>query len=308
MGELFAIIALILFSINIIVTKVASGLLHIKIGFFISILVNVLFALILFLGHFIIRDSSFVINWPAFFFFMLAGFFSTYLGRWLFFETIIKIGPSKASMFQVTNPIFTVIFAGIVLGERLTFTDWLSIVLMISGLITISYIPMQQRNRERQHLVGFIHNFSLKYYIIPGVWIAILSSLSYAISNILRGSAVQEWNEPILGALLGAIIGLLFHMAFSLKTKNIVATIKKANPKGVKLYIVSGICTISAQIFLLSSMLYIPISIANLITLSTPILVTPLSYFLLKNVENINFRIIVGGVLVLVGINVVIIF
>ncbi|WP_017728758.1 DMT family transporter [Halalkalibacterium ligniniphilum] len=308
MGELFAIIALVLFSINIILTKIASGLLNIKVGFLISITVNVLFASLLFIGHLVIRESSFMIHWPAFFLFLLAGFFSTYLGRWLFFETIIKIGPSKASMFQVSNPIFTVIIAGLLLGERLTYTDWISIFLMISGLLTISYVPSQQRHALRKDLVRFANLHSLKDYIMPGVWIALLSALSYAVSNILRGVAVQDWNEPILGALLGAIVGLGFHMVFSLKTKNIFTTLKEADRFALKLYCLSGICTISAQIFLISSMFYIPISIANLITLSTPILVTPLSYFLLKNAENITLRTIVGGVLVLIGINVVVIF
>ncbi|GAE27601.1 hypothetical protein JCM9140_3754 [Halalkalibacter wakoensis JCM 9140] len=308
MGEIFAIIALILFSINIIVTKVASNLLNIKVGFFISISVNVIFASVLFISHLLIRDSTFYIHWPAFFFFVCAGFFSTYLGRWLFFETIIKIGPSKASMFQVSNPIFTVIIAGLILGERLALTDWISILFMITGLLTISYIPSQHRQAFRRDLARIVAFPSLKEYIMPGVWIALLSALSYAISNILRGVAVLKWNEPILGALLGALIGLGFHMIFSLKTKNLMKTIKNANRKAIKLYCVSGICTISAQIFLISSMFYIPISIANLITLSTPILVTPLSYFLLKNSENITVRTIVGGLMVLVGINIVVLF
>lgn len=111
-----------------------------------------------------------------------------------------------------------------------------------------------------------------------------------------------------MGALLGALVGLGFHMVFSLKTKNIFNTIRKADKVAVKLYVISGICTISAQIFLISSMVYIPISIANLITLSTPILVTPLSYFLLKNSEKITFRTIIGGLMVLVGINIVVLF
>lgn len=308
MGELFAIIALVLFSINIIVTKVASGLLNIKVGFLISITVNVIFASLLFVGHLLIRESSFYIHWLAFLFFVLAGFFSTYLGRWLFFETIIKIGPSKASMFQVSNPIFTVIIAGLLLGERLTYTDWISILLMLAGLITISYIPSQQRLAYRRDLVRFVPFQSVKDYIIPGVWIALLSAFSYAISNILRGVAVQDWNEPILGALIGAVVGIGFHIIFSLKTHNIMDTLKRADRLAIKLYCVSGVCTISAQIFVISSMFYIPISIANLITLSTPILVTPLSYFLLKNSENITARTIIGGLLVLIGINIVVIF
>jgi hypothetical protein len=41
------------------------------------------------------------------------------------------------------------------------------------------------------------------------------SSLAYAIGNVLRGSAVRSWNEPILGALIGAACGLALQVAFS---------------------------------------------------------------------------------------------
>ncbi len=39
------------------------------------------------------------------------------------------------------------------------------------------------------------------------------SSLAYAIGNVLRGSAVRSWNEPILGALIGAASGLALQVA-----------------------------------------------------------------------------------------------
>ena len=70
-------------------------------------------------------------------------------------------------------------------------------------------------------------------------------------------------------------------------------------------YALTGMLTISAQVCVIASMRYIPVSIANLITLSTPVLVTPASYFLLKNREGITLRTIFGSTLVLVGINII---
>ncbi len=51
---------------------------------------------------------------------------------------------------------------------------------------------------------------------------------------------------------------------------------------------------------------YIPISIANLITLSTPVIVTPVSFLLFKNKEGITLKTIVGIVLVMVGISLIV--
>jgi multidrug transporter EmrE-like cation transporter len=54
---------------------------------------------------------------------------------------------------------------------------------------------------------------------------------------------------------------------------------------------------------ILASMRYIPVSVAaNLITLSIPILVTPVSYFLFKNQEGITYQTLIGIGLVLSGL------
>ncbi|WP_375141679.1 hypothetical protein [Bacillus sp. EB600] len=68
------------------------------------------------------------------------------------------------------------------------------------------------------------------------------------------------------------------------------------------MYFSSGMITISAQISVTASMIYIPISIANLITMSTPVIVTPISYFLFKNQEGITLRTVAGIILVMAGI------
>ena len=49
-----------------------------------------------------------------------------------------------------------------------------------------------------------------------------------------------------------------------------------------------------------------PVSVVALITLCTPLLVFPASYFLLKNDEGINPRTVVGAALTLAGIAMII--
>src|SRR3954447_25258071 len=123
-GEALALLALILFSTNIILTKVATSRVNSNLGFLISVSVNVLFAALLLLIQFIFFDQG-TIGWDkkGFFLFLAEGFFSTYLGRWFFFETIAKLGATRASAFQVSNPLFTTIIAWGFLGEKLNLTD-----------------------------------------------------------------------------------------------------------------------------------------------------------------------------------------
>lgn len=308
MGELLALLALVLFSANIIITKIATARLNLNVGFLISVGVNVLFASFLFLIQMIFfKEGNLEWNTKGFFLFLSAGLFSTYLGRWFFFETIDKLGPTRASAFQVSNPLFTTIIAWLFMGERLRLMDLSAIILILFGLLLVSYISQSSVKREiaasRETLeVESIHRFSFKSILQSGILLAFLSSFSYAIGNVVRGVAVQNWNEPILGGILGAFLGLLLHAVTNKSTRDFWSQFRNSDSIGVLLYIISGMITISAQISVIASMRYIPISIANLITLSTPIIVTPVSFFLFKNQEAITYRTIIGIILVMGGI------
>lgn len=135
----------------------------------------------------------------------------------------------------------------------------------------------------------------------------LMGAVAYAVGNVLRGVAVEEWNEPIAGALLGALVGVVLHFSTNVNTRSFLNQLIDADRKGLLLYVVSGILTIVGQISVIASMWYIPVSIANLITLSTPVLVIPISYFLLRNREGITFRTILGAALVLLGISAILI-
>ena len=314
MGEMLAIFALVLFSSNIIITKIASSRANMNLGFLISVGMNILFGSILLTVQLLFFSEG-PIEWntKGFFLFLLGGVFSTYLGRWFFFETIDKLGPTRASAFQTSNPLFTAVIAWLFLGEILHWADVAAIVLILFGLFLVSFVPQVAAKQEaaagreqlspNHQLKQFV---SIKWLIQSGILLAFLSSLSYALGNIVRGVAIQSWQEPILGGVLGAFAGFVLHTVTNKHTRHFFLELKKSDSIGIILFAISGCITITAQILVIASMHYIPISIANLITLSTPVLVTPVSYFLFKNQENVTAVTILGIILVLSGITLVI--
>jgi drug/metabolite transporter (DMT)-like permease len=316
MGEFLAISALVLFSCNIILTKVASSRLNLHLGFLISVTVNVLFSLLLLFGQLLFRENAIQWNMLGFLLFLAAGFFNTYLGRWFFFDSIAILGPAKASTFQVSNPLFTILIAWAFMGEKLAVFDIVSIIVVLLGLFLVSYNPHAFTRNQTAIAMELIEvdpkttkkAFHWNLLLKSGIFLAVFSTLSYAIGNVLRGAGIAHWNEPILGGLIGAAMGLFLHFVTNSNTKNVWKQLNQADRQGVLLYVISGILTITAQILVIASMWYMPISIANLITMSTPLLVTPLSYFLLKNEEGITRITIIGIVMVLVGISTIILY
>jgi drug/metabolite transporter (DMT)-like permease len=122
------------------------------------------------------------------------------------------------------------------------------------------------------------------------------------VGNVLRGAGSRRWDEPVLGALLGAIAAILLQLALTRDNARNWRTLREADRVGILLFAVSGAMTITAQMCVISAMGYLPVAVVALITLCTPMLVLPMSYFLLGNQEGITARTLFGGALVLGGI------
>ena len=307
-GYVLSALALLLFTAAILTTKAAARRIPLGPGFMIATVVNVVFASLAVALQFGLRIEPLQWNLQALALFAVAGGFSTYLGRWFFYESVVRFGPAKASIFQISSPLFTALIAWIVLGEGMTVLLAFGMLLSIFGLMLVSYKPgFFTRGPSVAAAQTSLHQRFLQSVFLLGLG----SSLAYAIGNVLRGSAVRAWDEPILGALAGATSGLILQLMFRSSNHQSDSTLrlkglKSADRRGVCLYVLIGICTITAQMCVISAMRYIPLSVATLVTLCTPILVFPLSHLIWRGQDDITAMTLAGAGLTLLGIFIVV--
>lgn len=312
-GELFATAALVLFSCNIVLTKLASGRLNLNLGFLVSVAVNVLFAALLLAVHLAWRSDGVLWNSQGFYLFLLAGGFSTFLGRWFFLESVVRFGPSRASIFQVTSPLFTALLAWIFLRETLQPLEMAGMGLAIGGLLLVVPVPgflskpRADTAAPAAQVVAAAGPGWLQSLLQSALLMGLGSSLAYSLGSVFRGAAIRRWDEAVLGALIGAVGGLVLHTLFSRDKKKLPAQLKAADRRGMLLFAASGVLTISAQLCLILALKYIPVSVASLITLCTPVLVFPMSYLLLKNSEEVTPLTLLGGALTLAGVALIVV-
>lgn len=306
-GVILAIAALCMFSANVLVVKQGSKQISLDLGFLLSVGVNLLFCTLLLAGQLALFEHGLSWSWRAAFFFMLGGAFSTYLGRWFFFEAVVRMGSARASLFQVSSPVFAAFIAWIALGEALAPILWGAMVFTISGLALIGYVPgmfssfQHGARKSNATAPNTARNFFTK---ITGstFMLGMGGSVAYAISTVVRGAAIRDWNEPLIGALLGAATGLLLHLLFSPEIRTVPARLREADRRGIHLFIVCGALTILAQICAIWSLRYIEVALSSLITLSTPLIVIPGGYFLFAKEEILSSRTWIGGAMVLAGV------
>jgi len=299
LGEAYALASLLLFSIHIIVTKVASARMDIQLGFLVSVGVNVGVAVLIVAAQLLVQWRLPAWSAYGFFAFLVAGAFTTYLGRWFFLESVVRFGPTRASLFQTGVPVCTTLIAWLVLGDRLSTLALAGIALTVFGLFVVLYVPGARRPavsapEPNRSWLGWIFRSAML--------LGAAAALAYATGNVLRGSALRHWDEPLVGGLLGAISGFALHLLFGGRARGLVGALRRADPRGVHLFALTGMANICAQMMMILSLRHIPVAITTLLTSCVPLLVIPMSVVFLRGAERIDGRTVLGTALAVCGV------
>lgn len=239
--------------------------------------------------------------------FALAGICSTYLGRWLVFKSIELVGPSSAAGLQCTSPMLTAVVGWIFLGEAIGVTGFIGMGLGILGLAAMSF-GIGQAQKPALPAVAARPPMRQGGFILSTVLFGLGSAAAYSASYVFRASAVRDWNEPLLGATIGAAAGLL---TLALASRNKLAGYMReirANPAPTRIYFGVGVFQFTAQALVIASMRYIPASLAALISMCTPLAVMPISYFVLRKREKLGYATVFGIFITLVGMALVVFY
>ena len=302
LGELLACTSLLLYSVNSLITKVGVGRVSVNVGFMVAVAVNILFAALLLAGQLLLQATPLVWNWPGFFFFVLAGICTTLFGRFFYYEAVANFGPARASVYQLAIPVFSAALAALFLGERLGPLTLLGGLITMLGLFIAVYVPGSFRSATtapRRVVTGSLYK---RILMSSATTLCLTGSFSYGVGNLMRGAAVQRWDEPVLGALVGAGAALLALILSSADARRALTEIGAANRTGVLLFVVNGTLNISAQMTGIMALRYIEVAVASLIASCVPILVIPLSWLFLRRQEHLSLRLLAGALVATGGV------
>lgn len=234
--------------------------------------------------------------------FAVAGVFSTYLGRWLVFKSIELMGPSRAAGVQSTSPLVTALFGWLLLGEVLGPAGFAGIAMGIAGLVGMSAgaVPPPAPGRVRAVRQGG--------FVSGALLVGLGSAAAYSGSHVFRAAGVRDWNEPLLGTLIGALAGLAALLLASRRQLAVYLREVRAQPGGAGVYFAVGGLQFVAQALVIASMKFIPASMAALISMSTPLVVMPVSYFVLRKQENLTWATVSGICITLGGIALLVLY
>jgi drug/metabolite transporter (DMT)-like permease len=291
MGIALALLAMVAFATNILITRYAVLRLSVEAGFFIVLACNVAFSGAIYAAELSVRAAPFSWNWSGAAWFVVAGVVGTFLARRLLFETVRLVGPARASVFHSATPVFSLIAAWVLVNERLGGYEFALIAMVWAGLWLTHQPPAGAA-------AGEVPAAQLR----RGMLLGILTIAGFGVGNAIRGVGVREWSEPALGTLISSLAAVLLQLLATRDWGRVAAEFRNGRPGGIALYAGCGFATTLGTIFVTLAMERVEIALAALVVHTTPLVIFPYSVFILRNREKLTARTALGALVVLGGI------
>lgn len=290
-GEFYAVLALLLFAANVFIVRPASARVGLHVGFLVVLISNTGFAVLLLLGQELTRDEPLRADLFALGLFALAGVFANYLGRWGYFRTIHTLGPSRASAVQNSSPLFAVLLAWLLLGQALGGHQLVLMGVVVWGLYLTS-------SAGRAGRLVTARGGNPKGEVV----VALAAAGAYAMGNVIRGGAVGRWQEPVLGAFVGAVAAAATYVAVHVRLRRLPTLLHGLPRGGLLLWTLSGSIMICAQAAMIAATAYLPVGVVVAVSAATPAIVIPASVLLFGNAEQVTLRVASGAALITCGV------
>ncbi len=283
-----------------------------QVGLFVTVLINNLINIVVLLIFYATQPFP-KANLRGVAFFVVAGLLTTFLGRLLLFNTIQRVGASRATSLKITSPFFTVLVGVIFLKEIISLQGYLGIALVLAGVLFISretslngngknsLTKAPGKDGEEVEKADFSKAKDANYVVI-GIVLGVLTGLSFGIGNVFRKLGVTYYPYPIIGVAIASFTALICVFAIILWQGKLNLLPKVFRREVLESYIPGGICTSLGLYSFFYSLNVTPVSIANSIEAIEPMFVFMFSYMFFKKEEGVSLKVVISGLAIIMGV------
>ncbi len=221
-----------------------------------------------------------------------AGVIHFILGRMSAYTGIRLIGANRAVPIFSGSILIAVLLGIFLLGEPLTISLVLAVLLIVGGIILIGITGGSETGKSGMPGGS----------LVKGVLAALGAALCWGVSPMLVKIGLKEVGSPLLAAFVSytaasVVIGVsLFHPRNNEK-------LRRLSRASLIPIIIAAITVSVAQILRYTALDYSPVSIVEpLAGSANNLLIFPLSFLINREIEAFSLRIILGAIAVVVGV------
>jgi drug/metabolite transporter, DME family len=280
-GKLLALITAICFGLNPVVLKLGfsrrgTSEVALVVGLAVTVPIYLLVAPLL--GGFEFGR----VTVPALIGFILGGLFGTGIGRRWMYIAIERIGASPATAIKNSAPVITTFLAVLFLAEEVTLLQWAAIASIVVG---ITFVTWKQ-------------GAGLRQLRDVGVLAAVGSALSYGVRPLFLKFGLDEVDVPLTAALIGAVAALVYVSLFT----RIDRMRDGLRGRSAPYFIGAGVLQAFGFLALTFGLSTEDVSIVYPVTSTAPLFTLAFTALLLRGVETLTWRIVLGAAAVVGGV------
>jgi uncharacterized membrane protein len=214
--------------------------------------------------------------WP----FVVAGLLAPGLGRLLVYVGINRIGAARSSAIMPMGPFSAILLAVILLGERPSGSLLLGAVCIVAGTILLSQQERGGRAWRRRNL------------LFP-----LLGAIAFGLRDVISRWGLQTFPHPTVAAVVATMASALFMSGYALGRRDEL----RANRRGLAFLIVTGTFEALGSLALWAALAVGRVSVVTPLVNAQPMFTVILAALLLRDVEQVTWRVAVATPIMVAG-------
>lgn len=223
---------------------------------------------------------------PAVATFVILGAIGAFFGRVFLLRAIDQIGASRAQSIKNASPLLTAVIGVTFLGESATLGTFGGVIVIVAGILLITHT----KGSEAEPVAP-----------LAGLGNAALSFVFYSLGPILKRLGVLQGGDPIVGAVITQVTGLMF-IGLLGKTVRIRIVWRGVPLAGTVCFAASGVVHAIGTILTFLAVVHAPAVIVGPIWNIQPLVTFALAHFTLKGIEIVRVQDGVGAALIVGGV------
>lgn len=219
--------------------------------------------------------------------FVLAGLTGTLVGRSLFYAGIKRIGASRAEPIKASMPLHATILAALFLGEVVTSGQFVGIVLVVAGIAFVSW-EGRDANPDVDGASGL------------GVSLPLVAAFFFALEPIFATVGLREGTNAFVGLTIKTLAAFVVIVGY-LAWRDSLPRPGDIPVRELAWYVLAGVASTGFLLAYYAGLAVSRVGIVVPIMQTSPLLVILASAVLLKGVERVSFRLVVGALVVVAG-------
>jgi drug/metabolite transporter (DMT)-like permease len=278
--KLLALVTAVTFGLTPVVIKIGfrrggSTTAAMLIGLVVAVPITCVPALILGLGLEQLTAVAFVA-------FVLGGLAGNAVGRRWNFQAIDLLGPSRASAIRASSPVITTLIAAILYAEPVTPARWAAVLAIVGGVVLVTWQPGESR----------------RGWLGIGVAYALAGAVSYGIRPLIIKFGLEDADLPAAAAVIGAVAALVYTLV--IEDRERLRSVR--DDAAFKVFLFAGVLVAVGLTTLTFGLSEGDVSIVYPLVASAPLFTLAFTAVLLRGVDLLNWRIVLGVVAVVFGV------